>query len=433
MERKTIGGLIAALRKANGMTQKDLAERLHVSDKSVSRWERDDGAPDLSLIPVIAEIFDVTCDELLRGERKSAAERTDPETTEEYTTPKGEKERKRLMKVSLSQFKSRSIVAAGITLAGLIAAMVGNFALTRAYLGFLIGTVFYLAAAVCQAVFTNGALLAVSDESMSEVELGEYRRKVLFWTETVGGITLCLLAASLPLALMTHDPHVGLSWGAWTEGAAVFGAIAAALVLLTVYFLNAALLKRGLYVRKDAVRYWYNHRLKRNCTLLLLGLYAATFLGHYAATAGFNPYHLAEGIEFTDYESFRDYMAQPIPYSRDPYYISTEPTDTPVASEQVDEPVYYNEFGVQITEEEARTREVRNGKDEVVCTYLDYNENVAAIRWGGGETMLPIRVVTFDEMREARAEIKWRSVWFGIGYGLELIAVAALYVIKRKR
>ena len=53
------------------MTQKDLAERLNVSDKTVSRWERDDGAPDLSVIPVIAEIFDITCDELLRGERKS--------------------------------------------------------------------------------------------------------------------------------------------------------------------------------------------------------------------------------------------------------------------------------------------------------------------------------------------------------------------------
>ena len=66
MEKKTIGGFIAALRKANGMTQKDLAERLNVSDKTVSRWERDDGAPDLAAIPAIAEIFGVTCDELLR-------------------------------------------------------------------------------------------------------------------------------------------------------------------------------------------------------------------------------------------------------------------------------------------------------------------------------------------------------------------------------
>ena len=46
MEKRTIGGLIAALRKANGMTQKELAERLHVSDKSVSRWERDESAPE---------------------------------------------------------------------------------------------------------------------------------------------------------------------------------------------------------------------------------------------------------------------------------------------------------------------------------------------------------------------------------------------------
>ena len=40
MEKKTSSGFIAALRKANGMTQKDLAEQLNVSDKTVSRWER---------------------------------------------------------------------------------------------------------------------------------------------------------------------------------------------------------------------------------------------------------------------------------------------------------------------------------------------------------------------------------------------------------
>ena len=95
MERKTIGGLIAALRKANGMTQKDLAERLNVSDKSVSRWERDDGAPDLSLIPVIAEVFGVTCDELLRGERKSPAQQE--EAAQNVPTARGEKQRLRLL------------------------------------------------------------------------------------------------------------------------------------------------------------------------------------------------------------------------------------------------------------------------------------------------------------------------------------------------
>ena len=71
MEKKTIGKFIAALRKANGMTQKELGEKLFVSDKTVSRWECDECTPELSLIPAIAELFGITTDELLRGERVS--------------------------------------------------------------------------------------------------------------------------------------------------------------------------------------------------------------------------------------------------------------------------------------------------------------------------------------------------------------------------
>ena len=57
------------MRKANGMTQKELGEKLFVSDKTVSRWECDECTPELSLIPAIAELFGITTDELLRGER----------------------------------------------------------------------------------------------------------------------------------------------------------------------------------------------------------------------------------------------------------------------------------------------------------------------------------------------------------------------------
>ena len=87
MEKKTIGKFIAVLRKANGMTQKDLADKLFVSDKTVSRWERDECDPDLSLIPAIAELFGITTDELLRGERNSpeapVAEEIKPSTKSE--------------------------------------------------------------------------------------------------------------------------------------------------------------------------------------------------------------------------------------------------------------------------------------------------------------------------------------------------------------
>ena len=81
MEKKTIGKFIAALRRASGMTQRELGEKLFVSDKTVSRWECDECTPELSLIPVIAEIFGITTDELLRGERNNP-ERLAAETEE---------------------------------------------------------------------------------------------------------------------------------------------------------------------------------------------------------------------------------------------------------------------------------------------------------------------------------------------------------------
>ncbi len=69
MNNKSVGKFISALRKQQRMTQKQMAEKLNVSDKAISRWERDECMPDPSLIPIIADLFDVTCDEILRGER----------------------------------------------------------------------------------------------------------------------------------------------------------------------------------------------------------------------------------------------------------------------------------------------------------------------------------------------------------------------------
>jgi transcriptional regulator with XRE-family HTH domain len=69
LENKSVGKFISELRKEKGLTQKELGDRLFVSDKTISRWERDDCSPDISLLPTIAELFDVTTDELLRGER----------------------------------------------------------------------------------------------------------------------------------------------------------------------------------------------------------------------------------------------------------------------------------------------------------------------------------------------------------------------------
>ena len=70
---KTMGMLIASLRKAQGMTQAELAERMQVTDKAVSKWERDLSCPDIQSLPKLAEVLQVSAEELLQGEVLSAA------------------------------------------------------------------------------------------------------------------------------------------------------------------------------------------------------------------------------------------------------------------------------------------------------------------------------------------------------------------------
>lgn len=62
---KSLGKVIAELRKENNMTQMDLAEKMCVTDKAVSKWERDISCPDIKTINKLAEIFNVDINMLL--------------------------------------------------------------------------------------------------------------------------------------------------------------------------------------------------------------------------------------------------------------------------------------------------------------------------------------------------------------------------------
>ena len=62
-----IGKTIAALRKEKNMTQSEVADKLGVSYQAVSKWERDESLPDITLLPSIADLFGITIDQLLRG------------------------------------------------------------------------------------------------------------------------------------------------------------------------------------------------------------------------------------------------------------------------------------------------------------------------------------------------------------------------------
>ena len=70
MDTQKMGDLIRTLRREKGLTQLQLADRLHVTDRTVSKWERGLGCPDVALLSRLAGELNVQLEALLRGERK---------------------------------------------------------------------------------------------------------------------------------------------------------------------------------------------------------------------------------------------------------------------------------------------------------------------------------------------------------------------------
>jgi transcriptional regulator with XRE-family HTH domain len=69
MNYEKIGILIASLRKEKGLTQKELADKLGITDRAVSKWERGLGCPDISLLDDLSRILDISILEILKGRR----------------------------------------------------------------------------------------------------------------------------------------------------------------------------------------------------------------------------------------------------------------------------------------------------------------------------------------------------------------------------
>lgn len=420
MEKKTMGAFLAALRKANGMTQRDLADKLNVSDKTVSRWECDDGAPDLSLIPVIAEIFNITCDELLRGERKSPEERDD-------MTPKGEKQRQRLLKATLFRFRTQTLIAVGISAAGWIAALICNLAFLRAILGGLCGAVCYAASILMQMICMNAAFDSVEDAGLEDGELSRFRRTVIGLSEGSFGITAGVLGFTMPLILI-DDAYAGMDAGHLF----VVGTMGAGVLLLiygiACYFLNASFVRKGIFSlsEKEAEIYHHNHKLKRSCAVTLAAVLAVTVLGHVAATTIWGPWSIMKGTTFDNYESFIAYMEQDVPSIR-LYFGEAAPEVSGAIT-------YLDEYGNEISEEEALTHRLENQNGDEVCVYVQRNQNVASIRYAEKDgSLLPITVCTYDDLQEAEHTAAVRHVIFGCLYALAVAAVLAVYFKKRAR
>lgn len=121
MDASETGKLIAAKRKEKGLTQKELAERLKVTDKAVSKWETGRGMPDVSVLEELSRELEISVSEILNG--KEVEREMLPETADKIIVD--------TMKSSKRKVNKRRLLAIG---AGVAAAVLMIFLLTFLYL-----------------------------------------------------------------------------------------------------------------------------------------------------------------------------------------------------------------------------------------------------------------------------------------------------------
>ena len=431
MEKKTIGSLILALRKANGMTQKDLAERLHVSDKAVSRWERDESAPDLSLIPMIAEIFNITCDELLKGTCNPKEKATTD--SEENPSAKGERECRHILASKMNLYKILSVVDIGITLLGLLVTAIFNFNMLHAWIGsriaFLIGSVFYLSSAVLEAIIIFIAFVSVSNCGLQQEDILQFKYKVIRQAELNIGILLACITLCLPLPIFSINNVVKLSTG---MGYYFYGVLAAVITSLcyciSCYYLNAFFIRKGICAISEAKlqKYWHNHHLKRKLFIGFVVCLLVSFIVQCFLTGFGNPYYLAKGTKFNDYESFVSFMEEE-------KSISYQYHDKSYQAQN--EMVYIKNYGIHKDTRKRLFETALKDKDwNTVCQYKDQNYEVCAIKYNEKKgTILPITVITYEKFHYAVLQISvTQNIFKGI-YILEMILFLLVYFRKRAK
>ena len=354
MEQKTIGKFIAVLRKSQGMTQKELAEKLGVSDKTVSHWEREESAPDISLIPVIAEIFSVTCDELLRGEKSSKQAEVSETYNENKLSEKGEKQMKYLFEKALGRLKMKSIICIGIDAVGYVVSLIVTylvgmrFGTDIEYMGLLFAAVFYIVSLVLTGVFRFqfGASVKNDDFAISK----SYYQKANMVSFFTAGITAIVFCYTLPVCTRYYT----------TGEQFIHGSVYAAVCLAILAVVFAVLTAKGLLSSKDRT----NKQKKLFSLRLIVAVVTVYILAgtavweiSFISEPNYDDYGVTQVAVYDDIDEFIDLITTPTPI---PNYADEE------TQLDIEEKMSLGEYTVTVDGEEYRF-EWKNGDVRFFC------------------------------------------------------------------
>ncbi|MBQ8404933.1 MAG: helix-turn-helix transcriptional regulator [Clostridia bacterium] len=118
MDNIQTGRLIAELRKKQGLTQQQLADKLNLSNKTISKWESGSGSPDISNLPVLAEALEISVDELLNGELNQLQSDTNVNVSKDCSPRK---------ELTPEQKKERAIIALAASVGAILGILAYNF------------------------------------------------------------------------------------------------------------------------------------------------------------------------------------------------------------------------------------------------------------------------------------------------------------------
>ena len=425
MEKKTIGKFISALRKANGMTQRDLGEKLFVSDKTVSRWECDECTPELSLIPTIAEIFGITTDELLRGERNNPERETvvTKETAAKQKT-KSDRQFKLMLNIKDRKYKNLSLISIGITIFGFLAAVIANSGFHQSLLAFCLAAAFGIASEICQICFAvNARILADEDDDTYTERIEVFNTQTVQTAVKVSFFNILLVACCLPLVTFVNDANWGLAFEEWLGYGLVFSSVCLAVCyILYTLLIRKILCERGLLTLSEE----QTGKIKRDNKLLIktiaLAVAVALFLCICIVVWNIIGHDISvKKYTFENCTDFKIFMESD--YDRwlkdggDRYgYVNEngEVVETPI------KPGYTKTYG-QIT----------NTDGKIICEYY-YNPDLyrSITPTKSSEDRMPVTVIRTDDYLRGRRIFHTVETVFYVLIVMDFVVAASVYCIK---
>ncbi len=427
MEKKTIGKFIAVLRKANGMTQKDLGDKLFVSDKTVSRWERDECAPELSLIPAIAEIFGITTDELLRGERNAPV--YDEEPSEDVVIKQKKKSEKQFKAMLFSikrKFDNLTLISIGISLFGLIIGMIINLGFSKGLIAFFVSSAFLLAGTICQICFTSNARIAINEDDdyreLTEAANTAFLQKSI----AVYFVNIAIFAFCLPLVTLINGANFGLGFGSWILYGIAF-AVAGIILAYLIYriIIKPALICRNILIFNEVGLAREKYTRKLLIRLSSVSLVIAILLGiaitvvDSIGTAGF-----ADKIVLETPEEFKEYMESSYDEAKyesgDWYYDANGNLVGSALIIDENDPEPFKNYVI-----------LRDKQGNEILQYYYHSNLYSHIQYNtDSEDQCPITIYTREAMREAGVLISEIKSMLGIAIFAEVALFAGIYIIK---